>query len=321
MNKIPKDQPLVILSVGTKILMKDVMDTYLRSLGEVKTYYASKMSHAIESFKEKRPQIIFCEQSFPEGSALELIRHIGGLPYSGDQYFVLATEQSSNELLSLCAEESIDEILVKPFSTETIHQIVERYFDKKGASDLDWIKDLRAARQALFEKRFQEADELHAAAAKKYPQNINVQLECASHFLERGNADRAEKLLQWVIASAAENPRALHLAGLALKKMGRYREAVDRFRRADALSPANSVRQTELAETYMLMAEELIQQALKSDNENSGLIVKKAKYQLMRNDFAGAVTYLDAKRAFLSEAAKKEADAYSAIAKKLGGIK
>ncbi|MGZ3712662.1 MAG: hypothetical protein ACXVBE_12940, partial [Bdellovibrionota bacterium] len=308
-------------SIGTKILMKDVMDTYLRSLGEVKTYYAAKMSMGLESFREKRPNIIFCEQSFGEGSALEFIRSIGGLPRSGDQYFVLATEQSSDDLLSLAAEEGIDEILVKPYSTETIHQIVERYFDKKAASTLDWIVDLRAARQSFLEKRFQESDELYAAAAKKYPQTINVQLDCAAHFVDRGQADKAEKLLQWVIESSAENPRALQLAGMALKKLGRYREAVDRFRRADKISPANSIRQSELAETYMLMAEELIQSALKNENENGALILKKAKHQLMRNDYVGVVTYLDAKRAFLSEAVKKEADAYTAIAKKLGGIK
>lgn len=321
MIKIPKDKPLVILSIGTKILMKDVMDQYLRSLGEVKTHYASKMSMAVETFREKRPHIIFCEQAFPEGSALEFIRNIGGLPYSGDQYFVLATEQSSDELLSLAAEEGIDEILVKPFSTDTIHQIVERYFDKKAASELDWIKDLRTARLSFVEKRFQESDELYGHAAQKYPQTIHVQLDCATHFVERGHAERAEKMLQWVIEASAENPRALHLAGMALKKMGRYREAVDRFRRADKISPANSIRQAELAETYLMMAEELITLALKNENENNALILKKAKYALMRNDFAGVVTYLDAKRAFLSEAARKEADAYTAVAKKLGGIK
>lgn len=321
MNKIPKDQPLIVLSIGTKILMKDVMDQYLRSLGEVKTYYAAKMSMAVESFREKKPNIIFCEQAFGEGSALELIRQIGGLPQSGDQYFVLATEQSSDELMALAAEEGIDEILVKPFSTETIHQIVERYFDKKSAADLDWIKDLRMARKSSAEKRFQESDELFGEAARKYAQNINVQLECSAHFLERGNAERAEKLVQWVIETSMENPRALHLAGMALKKLGRFREAVDRFRRADKLSPLNSIRHTELAETYMLMAEELIQAALKSENESSALILKKAKLHLMRNDYAGVVTYLDAKRAFLSEAGKKEADAYTALAKKLGGFK
>lgn len=321
MNKIPKGQPLVVLSVGTKILMKDVMDQYLRSLGEVKTYYGSKMSMAIESFQNHRPNIIFCEQIFAEGGALELIRYIGGLPHSGDQYFVLATEQASDELLSLAAEEGIDEILVKPFSTETIHQVVERYFDKREASDVDWIKDLRIAKQSLLEKRFQEADELHATAAKKYAQNLSVQLDCAAYFLERKQAEKAEKLLGWVIETAPESPRALQLAALAMKRLGRYQDAVDLFRRAEKFSPVNSIRQTELADTYSLMAEELVQEALKHENESSSLILKKAKYLLLRNDYAALVTYLDVKRAFLTEAGRKEADVYVAVAKKLGGIK
>ncbi len=154
MFKSNKAEALHVLNIGTKILIKDVMDTYLRSLGETKTFYASKMSTAVETYRDKKLQIIFCEQSFAEGSALEFIQAIGGLPASGDRYFVLAAEEHSDYLVALASEKGMDEILVKPFSTENIHQIVERFKKKKDGLKQNWSIDLRNAKKAFDEKRF-----------------------------------------------------------------------------------------------------------------------------------------------------------------------
>ena len=106
-----------------------------------------------------------------------------------------------------------------------------------------------------------------------------------------------------------------------MKKLGRFREAVAAFNKANDLSPLNSLRMVELAETYVFMAEDQITSALKAETENSNLILTKAKYQLLRRDYVNLVVYLDAKRAFLNEAAKKEADNISLLAKKIGGIR
>jgi predicted Zn-dependent protease len=234
---------------------------------------------------------------------------------------VLATENSSNELVALAVEKGVDEILVKPFATENIHQIVERYLEKKEQSGSDWVKDLRVAKQSYREKRFQEAEELMAAAAKKYPANANVQLEVAEFFLSRNYPQQSFAVAEKLLRDAPDNVRSLHLMASSLRKLGRAKEASEYFLRAAALSPLNSLRNVELAETYVQLADEQIQAALKSENENSSLILTKAKYQLLRKDYMGLVTYLDAKRAFLSEPAKKEADIFVAIAKRLGGIK
>lgn len=322
MFKVPKDQPIAILSIGTKILMKDVMDQYLRSLGEIKTYYASKMGSALESYKEKRPNIIFCEQSFPEGSALEFIRGIGGLEFSADRYFVLAAEQAPDQLVALAAETNIDEILVKPFSTDSVHQVVERYFEKRTSSaEQDWIKELRTARQSFTEKRFMEADELFARAARTHKDNVNVLLECAGYFLDRNNPEQAEKYITSVLETSPENVRALHLSGMVDKRLCRYLESQKKFLRADQISPLNTIRHLEMADLHLLMAEELVQNSLKYENDNAALILRKAKYQLMRGDYAGVAVYLDAKRMFLGEAGKKEGENLIVLAKKFGGLK
>lgn len=297
------------------------MDQYLRSLGEVKTYYASKMSVAIESFNEKKPSIVFCEQTFSEGSVLEFIQAIGGLSPSREQYFVLAAEEASDDLVSLAVEKGIDEILVKPFSTDNIHQIVERYFEKLNTYDLDWVKALKRGRISHEEKRFQEAEEIYANCAKNFIDNPAATLECAEFFLSRGHAQMAEHLAQRVISASPDNVRALSCAASALKKQGKLFQASELFDKANHLSPLNSLRHVELAETMVAMAEEEINSALKCENENTMLILTKARYQLMRKDYAAMVVYLDAKKAFLSEAGRKEADLLIAIAKKISGLR
>ena len=51
------------------------------------------------------------------------------------------------------------------------------------------------------------------------------------------------------------------------------------------------------------------------------LILRKAQLQLLRRDYGSLVTYLDSKRAYLSDAGKKEAEALSALAKKMAGLR
>lgn len=320
-KKFPKGQIVNVLSIGTRILVKDVMDQYMRSLGEVKTFYASKLSTAVENYRDKRHSVIFCEQSFPEGSALEFIDAIGGLDTASDRYFVLAAESTSDELVALAMEKGIDEILVKPFATDHILQIMERYIEKRALEEVDWVKDLRAAKKAYNEKRFQEAEELHGQAAKAHWHNSGVLLDCAEFFIGRNQPQKAMPLLEKVLGESPDHVKALHLHGQALKKLGRFAEAARQLARASSFSPLNSVRNVELAEVYICMAEEQVQSALKSENESSSLILRKAQYMLLRKDYAALVTYLDAKKPYLSEAGKKEAESYTALAKKLAGLR
>src|SRR3989344_5478059 len=110
------DRSLSILNIGTEILVKDVMDQYLRSLGDIKTYYASSMGVAIDTFRRQKINVVFSELGFKAGSAEEFIKEIGGLDISTDLFFVLASSQDSKEIRFLQKELNIDEFLLKPFS-------------------------------------------------------------------------------------------------------------------------------------------------------------------------------------------------------------
>lgn len=316
-----KDKPVQILNVGTKILVKDVMDQYLRSLGDVKTYYASKLSVAIESYHEKRQEVVFCEQSFPEGGALDFIDVIGGLDTFSDRYFILAVESPSDALFSLAMEKGIDELLVKPFNTENIWQIMERYAEKRKISELVWVKELRAAQSAYLEKRFQEADELFGSAARKHWNNSGVLLDVAQYFFARQQTQKSVPLLERVLQDFPENVRALNLYGSVLKRLGKFQDAIRHFKLANQFSSLNNGRNVEMADAYVSLAEEQILSALKFDSESSSLILRRAQYQLLRRDYGSLVNYLESKRSFISDSARKEADGYAALAKKLGGLK
>ena len=275
-NKFTKENPVHVLSVGTKILLKDVMDQYLRSLGEVKTFYAAKMSTAVESYAEKKPAVVFCEQSFSEGSALDFIDAIGGLDLASDRYFVLATEAPDEPLITLAAETCMDELLVKPFSTVHVHSIMDRYLLKKERTT-PWVTDLRAAQRAFQEKRFQEADELYGQTAKSHWDKNQVLLDVADYFLRRQQWAKVIPLVEKILGDAPDQVRALHLQGCAFRKMGRLREAMRSLLRAGELSPMNTLRNGEMAELYLTLGEEQIVQGLKWDGESSALILRRAQ--------------------------------------------
>lgn len=321
MFNFAKKTPINILNIGTRILLKDVMDQYLRSLGDIRTYYASKLSVAVESFRQHSIQIVFCEEFFPEGSALDFIEAIGGLSVCADRYFVLATETQSDELVSLAMEKSIDEILVKPFATEDITKIIERYFEKKEALKKDWCKDLNKAITANEQKRFQEAGGLFSGLLSKYPDNMPLLLEAAGFFYGQNRTEEATRVLEKVLAVNPSNAKALHLQGLCFKRVGKFKEALDNFYQSNQVSPMNSHRYADIVDTLLQMADERSAYALKSDAENSALILARLKIMVIRREYRQAVQYMETRRSIISEQDRKEVDIYLALAKKMAGLK
>lgn len=321
MFNFTKKTPLNILSIGTRILLKDVMDQYLRSLGEIKTYYASKLSVAVESYKQHSVQIIFCEEFFPEGSALDFIESIGGLNVCADRYFVLATENQSDELVSLAMEKNIDEILVKPFATEDITKIIERYSEKKETLKRDWCIDLNSAIIANEQKRFQEAATLFSGLLSKYPDNMPLLIEAAGFFYGQNRVEEAGRVVEKVLAVNPSNAKALHLQGLCFKRTGKFKEALESFYQSNQVSPMNSHRYGDIVDTLLQMADERSAYALKVDSENSALILARLKIMVIRREYRQAVQYMETRRALLPELERKEADIYLAVSKKMAGIK
>ena len=321
MVKANKEAPIHILNVGTKILTRDVMDQCLRTLGSVKTFYAGKLSFAIESIKEKKPHVIICEESFPEGNAIDLIEAIGGLSTSRDLYFALAVQESNESIMSLAAELGVNEILAKPFNATNVHTIVHRYVENRDAKKEAWQEKLCAARKLWDEKRAIEAEEAFREVYKEFPSQGSIVLELAEISLGRGQCEYAINLLKKLLEEQPHRARILHQLGLAYLQSGKPKEAVEVFEKAKWISPNNTRRYSLLADAHLAIADIELQEGLKIESDNTQFILQKLRFLLARKDYLSVINFADNRRPFLSEIGKRDADSMALLAKKMGGFK
>jgi len=316
-----KDAVVGVLNIGTEILTKDVMDQFLRSLGGIKTYYASKLSVAIETYVSKQISVVFCENEFTNGTIQSFLNQIGGIDPSDPKYIVLATKGASPELEALRKELNIHEILLKPFSTEDVHALIKRALQKVHGTPVDWELDLRVARDAEKNKRFQMADQQFHAMVKKYPNQPQALYELANYFMRAGRLDICEELVERAIMIDPNSARAISLMGSILKKKGNMVLGLQYLEEAQSISPLNSQRSYEIAECKILMAEEQLRKAITYDPYNSANHLLYIKLLTNRGQYAAAIKHVEAKSEFFNESDKREADVYVAISKKLGGIR
>jgi tetratricopeptide (TPR) repeat protein len=310
-----------ILNVGTKILLKDVMDQYLRSDGDVRTYYGQRLSSALKALDEREYQLIFSEWKFPGGSVLDLVAALGGLVPSSNTYFVLAMEEVDQGLVALAGELGIDELLIRPFSTEHLSALKARAMAKAERRRGGQWEKMELARRAYRGKRTQESDNQYLEVLKEFRADPAVLLETGEYFLARGVPERALTIFEELDRVEPSKARVLHGLGRAQKQLGRFREAVQSLEKANSLSPDHSLRRSELASTYLSMAAEELVLALRRDGENGALILERAYLFLGRKDYAAAVSYLESKSSYFEEKERKEAESLLAAAKKLGGLR
>ena len=314
-------QELSILNIGTKILIKDVMDQYLRSLGGVKTFYASKLEFALETLKKQRPQIVFCEQEFMDGTALDIVHEMGGLSPSADRYFVLAVESSEKSVLSLVEELGIDELLVRPFSIADLQKIVERYRTKVKLLQGPWVQELRMARNSLDSKRFKEAEEIYGRALNRYPNNMSVVVEVAEYYLSSGVGDKALDLAESILQEQENNLRASQIKGASLVLLGKNREALNTFLQLDEQSPLNWRRKMEIANLYLGFAKSTLDVALRIELASSELIMAHLRLLLAKRDYVTLIALLSKQHQKLTEKDRKEAEYFALACKKIVGLK
>ncbi len=316
-----KDLSMDILSIGTEILTKDVMDQFLRSLGGIKTYYASKLSVALETYREKNISIVFCEHQFQDGTVQSFINRIGGVDVSEPRYFIVASKDASPELEALRKELNIHEVLLKPFSTEDVLGIVTRAIERIQKKPEDWLYDLRICREAYQAKRFNEAEQFFKGYIKKYGNHGAALLEAVEYFLINNKLDVVEELLERILLTEPNSARALGMLGILHKKKGNIPLGLQYLRDAHAISPLNSARSYEMAEAEIILAEDQLRKSIEHDPFSSANHVMYIKLLVNRGQFTKAIKHMETKREFFGEEDKKEAEIYVSLAKKLAGLK
>jgi tetratricopeptide (TPR) repeat protein len=315
------EKEVSVLTVGTEILTKDLMDQHLRTLGEVSTYYGSKLSFALDTFKKQKIDIIFCELNFSDGSIQQFIKGIGGLHYGSDLYVIVANRDRSPELAALRADLGIDEILVRPFTADNVREIMERAQKKISAPKPSWSVELKVAFEAEKNKRFAEADKFFMRVFQNNPQALEAMLEVAKFWIGKGRYDESEKLAEDLLVNFPEDTRVLDVLGRVHSRKGSYRRAVSLLEQAQIQSPLNSERALELADAYLLLANELARKVIRLDEFDSEAQTLNLKISALRRQYGAVVTQYDIKQNYFVGENAKEASAFLALAKNLGKLK
>jgi tetratricopeptide (TPR) repeat protein len=98
------------------------------------------------------------------------------------------------------------------------------------------VPELQQARSLWVQNRFDESLELFERAVRKYPQNLLALVDASRALGARFEIQRAEELLDRVMAMASRNARVWHLAGQSYRIIFRPEKALTCLEQAVALS-------------------------------------------------------------------------------------
>lgn len=312
---------LPILTVSNDVQLKDAMTQSLRQFATVRSHFASRLNLALESFRAYKPKIIFCDIRFSDAGIIELLDGIGGTNALGEPFVVMMVDEYTKENLALAKELGVADVLSHPFSGENLQVIVDRYNSQFREKPTPWRAEYEKAFKAFLEHRPLEAEFLYAKLEESYPKEFKILMDCSHFWLKRARPDRAESTLRAALELQPDSIRGLSMLASALRHRGEYEQSVEFYKLANEKSPLNSRRNLELAETYARLAEHQLQLALGSDSENGSLIITKAKLQMFRKDYQGAVHFLYNRQERLTESNKREADFWMIVGKKMVGVK
>lgn len=310
-----------VLTIGTEILTKDGMDQYMRTLGPVKTYYASKLNLALETFSRERTQIIFCELNFADGSAQQFIEKIGGLHFDFTTYFVVADRSASSDLEALKGDWGIDEVLVKPFNAETIKEIFERAVTKLTGPKPTWAIELRVAIEAERTRRVVETERYFIRIASEYEGILEPELELFDYWYKTAKYNDCERLIEKLVEKYPTHCRILENKAKLLKRAGQHEKALEYFKMAQKISPLNASRGLEIADTYLLLAADTTRKVNAIDEYLSEAHLMYGKIQAVRRQYAAAITQSEIRNSYFTEEHLKEMNAFAQLSKSLGKLK
>ena len=309
-----------ILSIGTRILLKDVMDQYLRTLGDFQTHYAPTIASAIRIFQEGQIHVVISEVDLSDGSVYRLFKDLGGAGTEDETYFILALEERSDQLLALAEELEADAVLVKPFSAADLKAQMDRYSAWKSMPKDPWRLLVNEARFAARDKRFREAEENFREAVNSAPGNPAPLVKAAQYFISKPDFVTAEAMLLKAVEARPKYVQALSLLGSLHLQQHDLVRADEYFQRAQALSPMNPDRVVDMVKLYVERCVESCKSALRVDSSSAMARLMLGKLLAVQKDYIGSVRELDRVLPVLKDNPKAEAQTFAALSRKLGGI-
>lgn len=308
------------LNVGTKLLLKDSMDQYLRTLGDFKTHYAQNMTSALRTFSENTIHVIITEFELSDGSAYRLVQELGGITPDDDIYVILALESKSAELLALAAELEVHAVLVKPFAANEIKAQIERYKSWKSAQKEPWQALLHEAHMALKEKKFQDAENFFKQSVVAAPNNPVPYYKAGGYYVKKPDYGLAESLFKKAVTLKPDYTQALSALGNLYLIKGELDKADEFLKKAYAISPLNPDRLNEMMRANLERCAEICRNALRIDPANHAPRVELGKIMALQKNYIGAIRELEPVLPQLKDAVRSEAQTFIALSRKLGGL-
>lgn len=85
----------------------------------------------LDSASEKPVEFIICEWNVPKTSGLELLRKIRSHDTFKKVAFLMMTADSDQQKIVQAVKEGVNNVIVKPFSAQTLIEKIDKIFNKK----------------------------------------------------------------------------------------------------------------------------------------------------------------------------------------------
>jgi len=309
-----------ILNVGTKILVKDTMDQYIRTLGDFKTFYAPSMQSALRTFQANTIHILITEVELTDGSAHRLVQTLGGATENDDLYIVLALEENSRAMQAIAEELEVHSVVVKPFTAANIKAEIERYNAWREMPKDPWKLLIFEAELARRDKRFVEAEDLYRQAVEAAPENPMPAYKAGLYFLNKPEPGMAEKFFHKALEMRPDHVQSLSALGQLYLNQRRLDQAEAMLKKAQDLAPLNPDRALDVARLHFERAIEATRKSMRYDPQNTAARAMLGKFLAVQREYVAAVQELELAMPALKDTRKTEAQTFVALARKLGGI-
>ena len=325
-SHLEQDPSTCVLNVGTKILRKDLMDQFIRTLGDYKTYYAANMSWALRTLNEKRIDIIICEAELENGGSAYRLRQL--MPFEASQiYTIVALDEDASTknhagFKALAEEIDANAVIASPFNAEHIrsHFALYHLWVKEQAEP--WRAQLRKAMEYHQAKLDQQATRSFLNSIQAAPGNAIPLCKAGIYFIGKSEFVMAEKYLKEALALRPDYVQAMSVLGILYLSQGKLEESEKLLTTAQNLSPLNPDRLVKIGLLHLSRAVKSCRSSLNLDSSQTQARLTLAKFLIAQKDYVNALRELDTMllNHGLSENELKEVKGFSALARKLGGI-
>lgn len=128
------------LIVSNQSVLNNAIKHTLHSLGFHQIQIATSATGALEQIRQTQTHIIISDWNLPDRSGLELLKAVRAHPLYHAIAFMLITSQTSRQQVVTALQEGVNDLLVKPFSSKTLRDKVERILHNPTRRMIDHLR-------------------------------------------------------------------------------------------------------------------------------------------------------------------------------------